>query len=99
MSIQSSSSSLYAASVTHLNLNRRLMQRKNQNRQSGFMSGTTDINTDIRQRVLSARQNRHKTLQSQLNLVLQQNSVQTDAHFFRCPKWDLFEFDFIGRNW
>lgn len=60
----------------HLNFKPRLVQRKNPSRQSGFMTGSSGISTDIRQRVLSARQNRHKDLQSQLNLVLQQNAVQ-----------------------
>lgn len=51
-----------------------MLQRKSQNRP--IMSGGSFNGSDIRQRVLSARQHRQKSLQNQLNLALQQNSVK-----------------------
>lgn len=65
----------YKTSVPTLNLKRRLLQRKPQNRPllSGVVSnGRT---SDARQRILSARQQRQKSIQNQLNVVLQQNAV------------------------
>lgn len=62
--------------MTSLNLKGRMLQRKSQCRQAGFFSGSTNgLNSDIRQRVVSARQHRYKNLQNQLNMVLQHNAV------------------------
>lgn len=53
-----------------------MLQRKSQCRQAGLFSGSTNgLNSDIRQRVVSARQHRYKNLQNQLNMVLQHNAV------------------------
>lgn len=54
-----------------------MLHRKNDARQGGFISaGINDgLSSDIRQRVLSARQHRSKNLQNQLNMALQQNAV------------------------
>ncbi|XP_031620331.1 kinetochore protein SLK19 [Contarinia nasturtii] len=64
-------------SASNLILRTRMLQRKSQNRPAGMIMSGGSINglsSDIRQRVLSARQHRHKSLQNQLNLALQQNS-------------------------
>lgn len=65
------------------NLRHRMLQRKVQSRQAGFMSASTvsTTNSDVRQRVLSARQHRQKSLQNQLNVALQQNAVNGIKHF------------------
>lgn len=60
-----------------LNLRRRTLQRKPQNRP--LMSGAiaNGRTSDTRQRILSARQNRQKSIQNQLSVVLQQNAVSS----------------------
>lgn len=67
-----------AYSMSGLNLRGRVLQRKSQNRQAGFIAGSisSGLNSDIRQRVASARQHRYKSLQNQLNLALQHNAVR-----------------------
>ena len=81
MELNSSSSSskknenVYSASS--LNLKSRMLQRKTQPRQAAFIANgsASVLNSEIRQRVLSARQHRHRGLQNQLNLAQQQNAV------------------------
>lgn len=71
-----------------LNLKTRVLPRKSQGRQAGFISGGTVnglLKSEIRQRILSARQHRQKSLQSQLTLALQQNAVQT-IRIFLCSE-------------
>lgn len=63
-----SSESLYSASS--LNLRLRSSQRKTRS-----VTSAAENNIDIRQRVISARLHRFKTLQNQLNDALQQNAV------------------------
>lgn len=61
-SIYSSSSSKYSASALY----RRRSQVPSVQRCNGFMNGNNSNNNDVRQRVLSARRLRMKTLQNQL---------------------------------
>lgn len=64
-------------SATSLNAGPRMLQRKSQARDASFISSAirASLGSDIRQRVLSARQHRQKSLQNQLNVALQQNAV------------------------
>lgn len=54
-----------------------MLQRKSQTRQAGFITNApaSGLNSEIRQRVLSARQHRYRGLQNQLNMAQQQNAV------------------------
>ncbi|XP_055322434.1 uncharacterized protein LOC129578224 isoform X2 [Sitodiplosis mosellana] len=63
-------------SAASLNSKTRMLQRKTQTRQAGFITNgpASGLNSEIRQRVLSARQHRYRGLQNQLNMALQQNA-------------------------
>lgn len=69
--------SVYSAASS----NSRMLHRKTQSRQAGFITNgpTGGLNSDIRQRVLSARQHRYRGLQNQLNMALQQNAVLIES--------------------
>lgn len=60
------------------NFNIKLIQRKFPLRQPTMMSGVTAkrVGSEIRQRVLSARQHRQKNVQNQLNVALKMNAVK-----------------------
>lgn len=60
------------------NFNIKLVQRKLQMRQPPLTSivSTKRVSSEIRQRVLSARQHRQKNLQNQLNVALKMNAVK-----------------------
>lgn len=66
--------SVYSASSN--NSRSRAIQRKIQNRSAGIITGSAG-NTEIRQRVISARLQRLKNLQNQLNEALQANAVSS----------------------
>lgn len=59
------------------NFNIKLAQRKLQMRQPAFTSvaSAKRVGSEIRQRVLSARQHRQKNLQNQLNVAMKMNAV------------------------
>lgn len=63
------------------NFNIKLVQRKLQMRQPPLTSivSTKRVSSEIRQRVLSARQHRQKNLQNQLNVALKMNAVNIYA--------------------
>lgn len=81
MELNSSSTSskknenVYSATIA--NLKSRMLQRKTQTRQAALIANGSagGLNSEIRQRVLSARQHRYRGLQNQLNLAQQQNAV------------------------
>lgn len=56
-----------------------MVQRKLQMRQPAFTSvaSAKRVSSEIRQRVLSARQHRQKNLQNQLNVAMKINAVNT----------------------
>lgn len=64
-----------------------MLHRKSQYRQAGFISTGLTNGPDVRQRVLSARLHRYKTMQNQLNEVLQQNAV---SNFIRLLRSNYF---------
>lgn len=68
--------SLYSASS--VNSRTRLIQRKTQQRTAGLITGSA---SEVRQRVQSARVQRLKHLQNQLNEALQNNAVSSRKSF------------------
>lgn len=71
-----SSESLFSASS--INSKTRILHRRSH---SGFISLASPHTSDVRQRVLSARQHRFRALQNKLNEVLQENAVRIPNPF------------------
>lgn len=73
-----------------------MLQRKTQSRQAAFITNgsASGLNSEIRQRVLSARQHRYRGLQNQLNLLQQQNAVYNPCYSEKWFHW-ISEFSYI----